>query len=112
MYGSINNSSVAAIPVEVHEVTTNTWGETTITYNNRPAAQATVLATTTVSGTTDGYYEWNVTTLIANARVSGATTVTLLLRNTTTTANSRITFNSKEAAANKPQLVVVAAAAR
>ncbi len=111
VYGSINNTSVASIPVEVHEVTNNTWGETTITYNNRPAAQAAVLATTTVSGTTAVYYEWNVTTLIANARAAGATTVTLLLRNATITANSRITFNSKEASTNKPQLVVIATAA-
>jgi len=105
LYGSLSNNQTSSIPVEVHNSTNTTWGETTITWNNKPAADAAVLATTTVSGTTSQYYEWDLTQHIASLRSAGATVVTLKLVNTNSTNNQAI-FNSKEAAANRPQLVV------
>ena len=49
---------------------------------------------------------------IITLRNSGANLISLLVRNTVTTGTSRVVYNSKEAASNKPQLRVVTSAQR
>ena len=103
--GRLNNTQSPSIPVAVYNVTNTTWVENTITWNNKPAAQATILATTNVAGTTNQYYEWDISQQVIAARSVGLDFVTLKLLNTNTT-NNQVLFNSKEAAANRPELVV------
>jgi glucose/arabinose dehydrogenase len=110
LYGSLNNTQTPSISVEVHNSTNTTWLENTITWNNKPAADATILATATVTGTTNQYYEWDLTQHIVSLRSAGINSVTLKLVNTNST-NNQVIFNSKEAAANRPQLVVADAGA-
>jgi hypothetical protein len=45
-------------------ITSNTWGETTITRNNAPPLPGSALASTTI-GTAAQYYEWDVTSFVA-----------------------------------------------
>jgi len=89
----------------VYNVTNTTWVENSITWNNKPAAQTTILATTNVAGTANQYYEWDITQQVAAARNAGLDFITLKLLNVNTT-NNQVLFNSKEAAANRPELVV------
>jgi len=103
--GRLNNTQTPSIAVEVHNSTNVTWLETSITWNNKPAADAVVLATTNINSTTNQYYEWDLTQHIAGLRSAGINTVTLKLVNTNST-NNQVIFNSKEATANTPQLVV------
>jgi len=103
--GRLNNTQTPSIPVEVHNSTNTSWLENTITWNNKPAADAAILATININSTTNQYYEWDVTQHIASLRNSGVNTVTLKLVNSNST-NNQVVFNSKEAAANGPQLVV------
>jgi glucose/arabinose dehydrogenase len=103
--GKLNSTSTSLIPVQAYNVTNTTWLENTISWYNKPTAQTTVLATTSVSGTTSQYYQWDLTQHIKNLRSSGITKLTLKLINTNSTSN-QVVFNSKEATSNKPQLVV------
>src|SRR4030095_444569 len=95
-----------SIPVEVHNSNNTTWLENSITWNNKPAADAAILATTNVNSTTSQYYEWDLTQHIANLRTAGINLVTLKLVNANS-SNNQVIFNSKEAPANQPQLVVI-----
>ncbi len=105
LHGRLSNTQTPSIPVEVYNVTNTSWLENTITWNNKPAADVVSLATTNINTTANQYYEWDLTLLIANARAAGSTLVTLKLLNTNTT-NNQVIFNSKEAATNRPQLVI------
>ncbi len=105
VYGRLNNTQTPSIVVEVHNVTNTSWLENTITWNNKPAADAAILASATVNSITNQYYEWNITQQVASARTAGLNFITLKLLNTGST-NNQVIFNSKEAATNRPQLVV------
>ena len=104
--GRLSNTQTPSIAVEVHNVTNTTWLENTITWNNKPAAEAAILATVNVNSTVNQYYDWDITALIANAKATGSNLVTLKLLNTNST-NNHVIFNSKEAATDRPQLVVI-----
>ncbi|MEP7171498.1 MAG: PQQ-dependent sugar dehydrogenase, partial [Bacteroidota bacterium] len=105
LYGNMNTSIVPSVNIDVRNITSLTWLENTLTYSNKPASQSTIYATTTISGTTPQYYEWDITSLIQLRRNAGAAEVSLVLRCSTKIANFA-KFNSKEAVANKPQLVI------
>jgi glucose/arabinose dehydrogenase len=102
LYGSVGNSS--SLNVDVFYVPDNTWGESTITFNNKPASSGTSYATKTITGTTQQYYEWNITSLVQQRRTAGSTMVSMVLK--CAAKGSFVKFNSKEAASNMPQLVV------
>ena len=103
--GRLNNTQTPSITVEAHNVTNISWLENTITWNNKPAAQPAILATANVNSTTNQYYQWDLTPLIASLRNAAINSVTIKLVNTNST-NNQVIFNSKEAASNGPQLVI------
>lgn len=111
LYGNLYYANDPSVVVQVFNVPSTSWGETTITYNNRPAAQTTVLASATVSGTTLRYYEWDLTSFINSRRAAGATSVSLLVKNLTVTNYNQVNFYSRERTTNRPQLVAVTGAA-
>ncbi|HKR07072.1 MAG TPA: PQQ-dependent sugar dehydrogenase [Bacteroidia bacterium] len=106
LYGNMNASTPPSVNVDVRNSNNLTWQENTLTYNNMPAPQSTVYGTKTISGTTAQYYEWDLTTLIQLRKNAGATSVTLVLRCSTNVSANFVKFNSKEAASNKPQLII------
>jgi hypothetical protein len=93
--------TVAAFSVKVNE-TTDAWTETAINWNNAPAA-GTLIATKAITAA-GVYYEWNVTSFV-QSQAAGDGVVSLVFSDAATT-NAQIIFSSKEATANKPQLVV------
>jgi RHS repeat-associated protein len=80
----------------------NTWTEASLNWNNAPAMGSTI---TSVGSTTTNSY--------SNANVTGAVTTRGLISFGVTDPSTTvpITFSSKEASANKPQLVVTILAA-
>ena len=109
--GRLNNTQTPSITVEAHNVTNTSWQENTITWNNKPAAQPSILATVNVNNTANQYYEWDLTQHIASLRNVGINSVSIKLINTNF-SNNQVIFNSKEASSNRPQLVITEAAAR
>ena len=106
VYGGLSASTIPSLNVEAHHVSNTSWLDTTITWNNKPAADAAVLATATIHGTSKEYYDWDITAHIIALKTAGATAMTIKLNNTTATA-IRAIFNSKEASTFRPQLVIV-----
>lgn len=106
LFGSINNNSVATIPVAVFNVPDNSWQETTITFANKPASSKFGLDTAIVSGTNSVYYEWDITEKLNELRLAGISMISLKLKNSSLTLNSRVNFNSRESNLNKPELFV------
>ncbi|MBP6650501.1 MAG: PQQ-dependent sugar dehydrogenase [Bacteroidia bacterium] len=113
LYSKISSTGVASIPVEVLNVSSNTWQESTINYTNKPIASGTALATVSITGTTSRYYDWDITQQVNALRNAGITSISLLVRNTVTSSgSSRIQINSKEAGSNKPILSIVSTSLR
>jgi hypothetical protein len=86
-------------------VSSNSWGETTITWNNRPAVGARQGSGVTVTAAAQ-YYQWDLTALLQAQKAAGATAVNVAVSMDASTSASQDTFNSREASANPPQLVV------
>ena len=63
------------------------------------------IVTTTISGTTKKYYEWDISSFIAAQRAAGKTVVALALKSLDSTW-AVASFNSSEASTNKPQLAI------
>ena len=105
IFGGLSDRNNASIRVDVKEIPTNSWLESTLTWNNKPAHLAPVLAFQTVVGITKIYYEWDLTSYIIDQKAAGKTVINLKLINPLNSA-SRIDFNSKEAVSNKPQLFI------
>ena len=91
-----------------YSITSTTWTETGITWNNKPASGTTALATVTIvnNSTTARWYEWDVTAYLQAEKWAGRNVVALAVKNL---ANSTPfdSFSSKEAASNRPGLLVV-----
>jgi ELWxxDGT repeat protein len=102
-----SGSATQAVPVAVHGGGTASWTEGGLTYNNRPAGEAAVLASGTVSGTANAWREFDVTAYVKARREAGATGVTFVVKGTATT-DAQATFASDEHAtsASRPQLAV------
>jgi hypothetical protein len=86
-------------------VSTNTWTETGITWNNQPARGAKQDASVTVT-TTAQYYEWDVSTFVKAQKAAGINTVSLALTGDDSNDSGPDIFNAREATSNRPQLVV------
>jgi calcineurin-like phosphoesterase family protein len=93
------SGSTCAVGVEVFRAANDTWGETTITWNNQPGPIGSALATTT--WTRNGYVSFDVT-----SAVGGSGRVSFVLRHVPGCSAARdTTFRSRETT-QPPQLVV------
>ncbi len=91
-------NSTQSIGVSVHNVADTTWGEKTITYTNMPVYDTATAGSSGAIKTSGTFYSINVTSLI-----TGNGTFSMAF---TTTSSTAISFASREAGANAPQLVV------
>jgi glucose/arabinose dehydrogenase len=96
-------TAAEALQVNVHSASDTTWSEGGITWDNRPAADAAVLASATLTATTSQWVEWDLTAFLQAEKAAGRDVVTLVLRAAAVT-DSVALFASDEAAANPPHL--------
>jgi hypothetical protein len=87
-------------------VTSNSWTETGITWNNQPTLGAKQGASVGIT-TTAKYYEFDVTAFVQAQKAAGINTVSLAITQDQANNDTPDTFNSRQAASNKPQLVVI-----
>ncbi|HEY0046331.1 MAG TPA: DNRLRE domain-containing protein [Flavobacterium sp.] len=106
LYGSMLNATGSTAVVNVYNVPSSTWTENAIKWSNKPASSSVVAATTTVSGIADQLYSWDVTQAVQSAKAAGQTFISLKLKNATFTAANYASFNSRQASANQPKLVI------
>ncbi len=107
LFGALTDARNTNIPTAVHHVANTTWTETGLTWNNRPPADSSPIATAVVAGTLPSWYEWDVTQYLRSEKAAGRSVVSLLLRNTLT-SSPQTTFNAREHASNRPELLVAA----
>jgi PKD repeat protein len=106
LFGGLGGLRASSVGTAVHSAANTTWSEAAITWNNRPAAAANALAVTTVSHVVGGrWYEWDVTDYVRAEKAAGRHVVTLVVR-TTASSTADVSFRSKEAGSNPPQLLL------
>lgn len=110
IFARLTDASLPPTFMIVQKVPNTTWDELAVTWNNQPSVESfNPLAQITVTGATGQYYEFDLTSFIQAERAAGRTAVSLRLINRQATGNSGAFFtsiNSKEAEANRPQLVI------
>ncbi|RTE06668.1 DUF7594 domain-containing protein [Paenibacillus whitsoniae] len=100
LYGLADSNAT----INVYAVGDDSWTETGINFNNKPAV-ATLQSTKTVTSTSQ-YYEFDVTNFVQSEVSSGYQIFSFAITGPNTTQNIGVHFNSKENSANKPQLVI------
>ena len=107
LFGGLSATTSTAVTTSVFGVANTTWGETQITWSNRPASAATPLASAPIDNgtTTKRWYEWDVTAYVQQEKAAGRPVVTLVLKND---ANStpQDSFHAREATSQRPELVL------
>ncbi len=105
VYGKVDLTTTATIPVGVFSVANTSWTENAITWNNKPATGSTALATANVSSAAFNYVSWDLTNYVRNEIAAGRKIIALSLK-AGQASDSRILFNSAESGNNPPQLVI------
>jgi len=109
VYGKIDLTTVPTVPVAVYAVSNVSWTENALTWNNKPASGA-ALDTVTVSNSAYAYYSWDITNYVNTELTAGRTNISLAMKSLVA-HDPRIFWNSSEATANRPQLVIQTATA-
>lgn len=105
LYGKISGTDPQLTISAFSVASPNNWSETTVNWNNQPAAVST-LSSRTVSGSTATWYEWDVTSYVKSEKSAGRTSVSIGVRSDVQSATFA-TFSSKEASGgNAPQLLL------
>jgi uncharacterized delta-60 repeat protein len=105
LFGELNNTQQTDLVTQVFSVADTSWSETGITFNNKPAAGSSALASATILDTTPRTYTWDVTSYVKSQFAAGHKVVSFVLENAAN-SNPAVLFNSREAGSNKPALVV------
>lgn len=108
LYGNLSDATGNNVPAAIYSVANTTWvesGNGSITWNGKPPAGTTALATTVISESTPHWYEFDVTAYLQTEKAAGRNVVSLVLKNTAQ-SNPFATFNSREATTNQPQLLL------
>ena len=105
VYGKVDLTTALSIPVGVFSVANTSWTENTLTWNNKPAAGTTALATATVSNAVYSYVTWDITNYVKSEISAGRKTISLAMKSMAA-YDPRILWNASEAGNNPPQLVI------
>ena len=107
LFGALSATTSATVMASTFPVANTTWGEATITWNNKPATGGTALSTVTLvnNSTVPQWYEWDVTAYLQQEKAAGRHVVTLAVRNNASSSPFDM-FNSREAASNRPVLQI------
>ena len=104
LFGRLSDTREPSVIVGIYPASSIAWGETTITWNNRPTPGPSQWNVVTVAGTTSRWYEVDLTPQVQFERSLGRTTIALVLRKTLETL-PYVTFGSRNSS-NPPSLVV------
>ena len=105
VFANLSDTRAANVITNIYSVSNTSWGETTLTNNNKPAAGTTVLGTLNVSGATGQWYQVDLTSYVQAQRAAGQTTIAIALKGAADTL-PYVTFRSRQSATNKPELVI------
>jgi len=101
----VDTGSTASRTITVYEEPTTSWLESTITWNNAPAA-GTLIGTFNVSTAVGIYYNFDVTSYVQAQRAAGNNIVSFELIQNTADVNGLVDFASREATTGQPGLTI------
>ncbi len=101
LYASL--SKTGTVGTTLYAVSSTSWSETTITWNNKPALGA-ALASGAITSKTLSWYEFDVTGYLLAERAAGRNVISLALH-APVASSLTVDVKSRQANANKPQLV-------
>jgi hypothetical protein len=101
----VNTGSTASRTITVYQQPTTTWLESSITWNNAPAA-GTLIGTFNVSTAINTWYSFDVTSYVQAQRAAGHNVVSLELIQNTGDVNGLVDFASREATTGEPGLTI------
>ena len=106
-----SSSTAAGATTAIYSVANTSWLETGITWNNKPARSASALtgSSTAINSTNPATYDLDVTNYVKSEKNAGRDVISLAFHNPSS-STTFVTLNSREAAANKPQLIVTTSA--
>lgn len=113
LYGSLSDGSATNVVTSVYSVANTNWIETgpnSITWNTKPTTSPSAISTFTVVDNNPAWYEVDVSAYVAAEKAAGRNVVSLALKDAAVSPPAAV-FNSREATANKPELVVTTAPA-
>jgi hypothetical protein len=105
LFGRKLDTVVPSMTVGLHAVSGAGWDESALTWNTRPVAANSPLATRTIAGTAGAWYEFDITNFLKQQKAAGATSVAFAVR-APAIGEGWAGFASDEAASNRPELVV------
>jgi len=100
------SSVTTAKLVGVFAVASSTWSETTLTWNTPPPTIGNKLGASQSVGLTAATVEWDVTAHVQAQKGALAGAVTFEIKQDIANNEGPTTFSSREAATNRPQLVI------
>jgi hypothetical protein len=105
LFGRKLDTVVPSMTVGLHAVSGAGWDESALTWNTRPAAAGSPLATRSIAGSTGAWYEFDITDFLRQQKAAGATSVAFAVR-AQSIGEGWAGFASDEEAAGRPELVV------
>jgi len=99
-----NTDSGGPVSFAAYAVGDDSWTESGLTWNNRPALGNAISTTITASGTSELWYELDITTYLQSELSSGHTLMTVALH-ADDNEGTRINIHSKESGSNPAQVV-------
>ena len=108
VFGALADARSVNIPLTAFAVPGTGWSETALTWNTRPA-RGTQVGTTRVVDAVQRWYEFDVSGFVRAEKAAGRPVVSFSLA-AALASSPHIFFSSREAAANRPELVVGEAA--
>ena len=100
----VNAGTDASRTIKLYGTTDENWTESGIIWNNAPAG-STYITSVNMSNTTGVWYEMDVTSYV-NSHMTDKIVSFLLINEGAFASQGYISFNSKEAASNKPELTI------
>jgi hypothetical protein len=102
--GRLSSTASENVVTTIYAVPNVTWGENTLTWNNRPNLGK-VLGTVTVEGTAQQWVTLDVTKFVRAEKTAGRQVISVSLRDVVHSSAISI-FNSREASVGAPALIV------
>ncbi|HEX8916093.1 MAG TPA: DNRLRE domain-containing protein, partial [Humisphaera sp.] len=107
LYGRLDATANPSVAVQAFAASAAAWTEGGVTWSNKPTPSGAALGQATVAGTTARWYAIDLTAWLAAQKAAGKTSAALVLTAPVATT-SAVLFNSDEATASRPELVVTA----
>jgi phosphatidylserine/phosphatidylglycerophosphate/cardiolipin synthase-like enzyme len=108
LFGRLSDTRASSVTTAIYPLSSNSWVETSVTWNSGLTTGTPAWGTVVVSGTAGAWYEVDMTSQVQAQRAAGQTVIALALKNIADTL-PYVSFSSRETS-NSPRLVITAGA--